>query len=178
MKTQTIWLSMNTFTLILDGTVHHNLIIRWLRFAARQPTLRSSTSTRGTSWATPTPPWTASGGSNSTAPPNKVQLLDFSIEFSQGFLPETICFLFSEHFWWSMTWPLPESWCDLWKIYTLSLVSDFFSHPQSGMECTTGKIAEEHRKHSKWQLGWETSLNHRQFHCQLTYHSFQEKSYV
>ena len=93
MKTQTIWLSMNTFTLILDGTVHHNLIIRWLRFA-RQPTLRSSTSTRGTSWASPTPPWTASGGSNSTAPPNKVQLLDFSIWFWQGFCLKLSVFCF------------------------------------------------------------------------------------
>ena len=158
MKTQPIWLSMNTFTLILDGTVHHNLIIRWLCFAARQPTLRSSTSTRGTSWASPTPPWTASGGSNSTAPPNKVQLLDFSIWFSQGFCLKLSVFCFPSIFdgQWRDHSPSHDVICGKslhWVYFQTSW--DFFSHPQSGMECTTGKIAKEHRRHSKWQLGWE-----------------------
>ena len=29
---------------------------------------------------------------------------------------------------------------------------------QTSSECTTGKIADEHCWHSKWQLGWETAL--------------------
>ena len=201
MKTQPIWLSINTFTLILDGTVHHNLIIRWLCFAARQPTLRSSTSTRGSSWATPTPPWTASGGSNSTAPPNKVQLLalqDSLVPHVQrriatswlqhliftGLLPETWSESLRECFreFFMVNGPLPESWCDLWKIYTLSLFSDILGFFQSssvwdGVHNRQNSGGASQAFQVTVRLG-NNSLNHHHRQYQLTYHSFQEKAYV